>query len=97
VREHDLLTWARWIETHRKQCRVGFFKVGTVWTSTLFLGLDHNYSGEGLPLLWETMIFGGKHNQRTWRHASLAAARAGHRRAVEMIKEQLKHVKTVTE
>lgn len=25
--------------------------------STVFLGLDHRFSGEGPPILWETMVF----------------------------------------
>lgn len=29
--------------------------------STVFLSMDHNY-GEGDPVLWETMVFGGKHD-----------------------------------
>ena len=97
VLEHDLLIWARWIEEHQKQCRIGFFRAGKMWVSTLFLGVDHNYSNEGSPILWETMISGGKHDGKMWRHTSLAAARAGHRRAVEMVKEELAHVKIITE
>lgn len=28
--------------------------------STVFLGLDHNFTGKGPPLLFETMVFGGR-------------------------------------
>jgi len=32
--------------------------IGDVRVSTTFLGLDHNFFGDGPPLLFETMIFG---------------------------------------
>lgn len=32
---------------------------GTI-ISTVFLGLDHNYSNIGKPILFETMVFGNK-------------------------------------
>lgn len=36
----------------------------TVVVSTVFLGLDHNFSpAGGPPILFETMIFGGEHDQ----------------------------------
>lgn len=31
--------------------------VGDYYVSTVFLGFDHNFSGSGLPLLFETMVF----------------------------------------
>lgn len=31
--------------------------VGKYFVSTVFLGLDHNYSETGPPILWETMVF----------------------------------------
>lgn len=34
-------------------------EIGDSKVSTIFLGLDHNYSGKGPPILWETMVFGG--------------------------------------
>ena len=54
-----------------------------VYVSTIFLGIDHNFSGEGLPLLYETMIFGGPRNhQESW-HATRAEALVGHQAVVE--------------
>lgn len=55
VVETDLLTWAQAFEKSDrivKQEHVGYFKV-----STVFLGLDYNFHGDGPPLLWETMVF----------------------------------------
>lgn len=29
-----------------------------VWISTVFMGIDHNFTGSGRPILFETMVFG---------------------------------------
>lgn len=52
----DIMRWARWMEEHDKDRKVGDTRVGPYWVSTVFLGLDHNW-GEGPPLLFETMVF----------------------------------------
>ena len=56
-----------------------------VSVSTIFLGLDHRYHGEGEPILWETMIFGGEHDQFQERYTSKADALAGFAKAVKMV------------
>lgn len=71
VEEPDLMTWADWMER------------GDVSVSTLFLGLDHSFGG-GPPVLWETMIFGGEHDQYQERYTSREDAIAGHRVACEL-------------
>lgn len=37
--------------------RVAQDTVGDFWISTVFLGMDHNFSSDGPPLLFETMVF----------------------------------------
>lgn len=54
----DLLEWAAWRTDNENACIVKQDHVGPLFVSTVFLSLDHNYSGEGDPLLFETMIFG---------------------------------------
>ena len=49
--------------------------------STVFLGIDHSF-GEGPPILWETMIFDGPHDQFQERYTSKEEAIAGHERAM---------------
>jgi len=83
----DLTTWATWFEKgdHRivKQETVGDAKV-----STVFLGLDHNFGGGGPPILWETMVFGGKHDQWQERCAgNWEQAESMHHQVVEMVKQ----------
>ena len=55
--------------------------------STVFLGLDHAWNG-ATPLLWETMIFGGKHDDYQERYTSYEDAVEGHKRAVKLAKEK---------
>ena len=57
----DLLTWGKWLE-NREVRRVALTCVGEYKVSTVFLGLDHQY-GDGHPLLFETMIFGGSYGR----------------------------------
>lgn len=56
----DLIKWADWFEVlHHRIVRSTVLKVetlGNIRVSTIFLGLDHNFMGEGRPLLWETTV-----------------------------------------
>lgn len=55
---HNLLEWAHWLENHFNQRTVGETVIGPYLLSTVFLGVDHNFSGKGPPILWESMVFG---------------------------------------
>lgn len=56
IQPADVMTWARWFE--KKDVRiVKQTQIGPVFVSTVFLGLDHNFSGKGPPLIWETCVF----------------------------------------
>lgn len=55
----------------------------SISVSTVFLGLDHSW-GDGPPVVFETMIFGGPLDDDQWRYCTLADAKAGHRRAVRL-------------
>jgi hypothetical protein len=57
----DLMTWAKWMEVDGAR-HVKREQIGPSWVSTVFLGIDHNF-GDGPPILWETMVFGGKLDQ----------------------------------
>ena len=56
--------------------------------STVFIGLDHQY-GDGPPLVFETMIFGGKHDHEQWRYSTWKEAEAGHAKALQLAKNTL--------
>jgi len=65
--------------------RVGRARIFSVEVSTVFLCVDHRHSVEGDPILWETMIFGGKYDQYQERYTSEKDAIDGHRKAVRMV------------
>ena len=47
------------------------------FVSTVFLGIDHNW-GDGPPVLYETMVFGGPLDEEQVRYCTRAEAAAGH-------------------
>jgi len=58
--------------------------------STIFLGLDHNFAPNGLPLLWESCFFYGEFTPGQYsrvlnRYSSLEQAKTGHEELVAMI------------
>lgn len=55
--------------------------------STVFLGLDHSipWDKDKTPVLWETMIFGGEHNEYQERYTSYKDALEGHEKALTLI------------
>jgi len=59
-------------------------RVGKWRVSTVFLVIDHSF-GDGVPLLFETMVFGESDAEPCWRYATVDAARAGHARVVEAL------------
>ncbi len=84
VLEPDLLKWAKWHEKDSNR-RVAFTKPQDADVSTVFLGIDHSFNG-GAPVLFETMIFGGEHDQYQERYCTLEEAMIGHERAVSLMK-----------
>lgn len=80
----DISTWSDFLDGDGK--RVGRTEVGEASVSTVFLGVDHSF-GDGPPLWFETMIFGGPFDQETWRYTTWAEAEAGHGRIVGALRE----------
>ncbi len=59
-----------------------------VWVSTVWMGLDHNYFHPGdPPIIFETMVFGGSHDQWQDRYSTREQAAAGHARVVAARRE----------
>ena len=85
----DILVWGTWMQ--KADRHVGNDHVGDVHVSTVFLGLDHSF-GSGPPVLWETMIFGGEHDQYQERYTSKEAALEGHKKALALVGEQPKRL-----
>ena len=56
--------------------------------STVFLSLDHNWDFDSnIPILFETMIFGGEYSEEMWRYSTYQEALDGHTRIVNCLKE----------
>lgn len=64
---------------------IGKYRVSTVW-----LGLDHQF-GEGKPLIFETMVFGGN-NEMQKRYATEEEAQDGHFKTVEIVIKKVRKV-----
>ena len=79
----------RWRESHPERFRVAQTQLPDgVSVSTVFLVLDHSFEAGGPPVLWETMIFGGIHDQDQNRYTSYEAALEGHAQMVELALEK---------
>jgi hypothetical protein len=56
------------------------------WVSTVWLGLDYSFSGEGPPIIFETRVFPARDNWRELymdRYSTPEEAEEGHQRMVE--------------
>lgn len=84
-RAEDIIEWARWLERNQDARRVAFDEIGDVHVSTVFLSIDHAFTG-GPPVLWETMVFGGPRDEEQERYTSRADAVAGHARMVARVR-----------
>lgn len=84
----DLITWAEWMETANRL--IALDKIDDSEISTIFLGLDYHFFPSKSPLLFETMVFGGKHNGLQERYYTYQEAEKGHQEIVELIKAENK-------
>lgn len=80
----SLMEWAEFFEVITNR-RVAQDFIGDTHVSTVFLGIDHGFGLSSKPLLFETMVFGGKHDELQWRYAEWDEAVAGHKGAVALV------------
>ena len=91
VLEPNIIAWALWFESNDKIVEKSRFIIDNkiVEVSTVFLGIDHSFH-HGPPLLFETMIFGGKHDQEIIeRYSTYPEAVEGHSWAVSLIHSEI--------
>lgn len=78
----DVTTWGRWFEEASRDRaagrRVARTDVDGVEVSTVFLGVNHDFGLAGVPMLFETIIFGGPWDQYQWRYTLRSEAQHGH-------------------
>lgn len=61
-------------------------QIGDVYVSTIFLVMDHRIPFDDEPLLFETMILGGAHDQEMWRCSTWEQAKEQHKEAVALVR-----------
>ncbi len=83
----DVMEWGRFFEKSDRV--VARDQVGDITISTVFLGIDHRMDRPqdhgNPPILFETMIFGGEHDQYMDRCATWIEAEAMHAKAKAMV------------
>ena len=85
VLEPDLTTWARWFE--KADRHVAQTTVGNSRVSTVFLCHDHRFSGDGPPILFETMVFSGPLDDEQERYCTWEDAKKGHAAMVARVRQ----------
>lgn len=85
VVEPDALKWSDWFEI-TDRC-VASTMIGPDGISTVFLGRDIQ-SGNGLPLLYETLVFPGEGRSESYceRYSTREEAIKGHKKAVAAVR-----------
>lgn len=85
---HEVEVWGLWMA--KADRTVAVTEVEQLLTvSTVFLGLDHRFGGNGPPILFETMIFGDIEDSYQTRCSTWEQAEEMHRVAVEYAREQV--------
>ena len=85
-----VLEAVKWMEDSPNRKRVAYDELtdlngDDVRVSTVFLGLDHAWNSP-IPVLWETIIFGGNYDQAYQeRYSSYEDALEGHQKAINFI------------
>lgn len=78
----DVVEWSQWFSTADRT--VARLTVDDISVLTVFLGLDHSLDSRP-PGLFETVVFGGKHDGFMERYATWEEAEQGHKKIVEMV------------
>ena len=88
VAEDDLIVWAKWMERANKERIVQKAELGNSIVSTVFLGLDHSFGDDsGIPILYETMVFGGALADEEQRYSTKEQALEGHRQMCNRVRK----------
>jgi hypothetical protein len=85
VLEPNVLKWSKWFSKANRIVKQDVIEDGNIGISTVFLGLDHRHFGDGPPLLFETMVFGGSRDGTMYRYSSWDDAETGHEMEVKRV------------
>ena len=89
VAETDLFVWAEWFEraSRNRERTVQKTELGNSVVSTVFLGLDHSFGDDsGIPILYETLVFGGALADEMQRYSTKEQALEGHRQMCNRVR-----------
>lgn len=87
ILEPDIIKWAKWFEKADSDRIINQDEFnGEISVSTVFSGIDYNFLGDGPPILWETMVFGGKYDGDRERYSSYDDALMGHEKMVRLVR-----------
>jgi len=84
--EPRVATLKQWATANRADWVVSKSKVPGGEVSTVFLGIDHRMFGEGPPVLFETMVFGGRMDEHQMRFCTWKEALAHHKQLVQQLR-----------
>ena len=87
VKCDDLLAWADAFEHSDNQ--VAFDRIDDIQISTVFLGVDHAHGQSGPPMLFETMVYGGKLDKETERCSTWDEAEVMHKKVLKRVQDSL--------
>lgn len=87
IEEPDMLKWSKWFDSGSNRRIAETTYPDGVYISTVFLGLDHRFSGSSnaAPIVFETMIFGGEHDGYSDRCCTWEQAEEMHRIAMRKV------------
>lgn len=86
-------TFLEWMMMFAKDDRIiAKDTVGCASISTVFLGMDYNYSDEGPPIVFETMIFGWHNDEYQTRCSTKEQALQQHQDAILLLLSEIKKV-----
>jgi hypothetical protein len=100
IREDDVIIWSKSFENSnrcvKKERKYGYLNY---IISTVFLGIDHNFLGNGLPILFETMIFKDDSFDEIYcdRCSTWNEALEMHQKALDYLDEKIKTETSVRE
>lgn len=79
-------SFIQWALAREDQRPLFVDEIEGVGVSTVFLGMDHNFSCKGPPLVFETMIFGGPNDLYQRRCSTYDEAEKQHIEAVNLVR-----------
>ena len=93
IKSVSLSQWSLWFNDFENRKIDRTIISDNVYVSTIFLGIDHSFNLENWndekPILFESMVMGGKFSNMGWRYSSCGEAKRGHWLIVDRIRAGL--------